>query len=437
MITKQQDKFPGADYALQLVEEGLLSEVLGYETHEVAAQAKGTSVDMVTGDHFIDFTGGIAVHACGHNHPAVVEAVIEQAKKVLHTSDVMLHAPELEIAEFLRARLREAMPNSSSEYQFLFLNGGSESIDAVAKLALKATGKSKFISFDGAFHGRTLWATALSRSKTLQWSAYEPVISGLRQFIYHAPPPRLDPNAEAFEALLKEHEGEIAAVYFEAVQGEGGYHPMPVSAAKKIRELTRERGILLVADEIQSGMGRTGKWFGFQHLGIEPDIVVFGKAVGGGLPLAGFAASRAVMEKWQPGEHGTTFGGNPIACAAGLAALKTIEANGLVEASARLGERIKSRLSSLIGRYGVVDVRGHGLMLALELRGADGKPDYARCEAVKGVARENGLLVMNCGAKTGGPNDNSAIRLIPPLNTPDEVADRALDILTDALAAKS
>ena len=436
MLTEKLTLTDAGRHALDLCEEGLLSEVLGYETHEIAGAASGTDVDTFGGSRFIDFTGGIAVHACGHNHPDVVNAVVDQARKVLHTSDVLLHAPELEMAEFLRGKLREAMPNSGGDYQFLFLNGGSESIDAVAKLALKATGKSKFISFDGAFHGRTMWATALSRSKTLQWKAYDPIVSALRQFIHHAPPPRLDLNAEGFEALLNAHEGEIAAVYMEAVQGEGGYHPMAPATAQKIRKLTRERGILLVADEIQSGMGRTGQWFAFQHLGIEPDIVVFGKAVGGGMPLAGFAASRELMEKWSPGEHGTTFGGNPIACAAGLAALRTIERDGLVEAAARLGARIKARLTPLIGRYGVSDVRGHGLMLALELRDANGQPDYERCEAVKLEARANGLLVMNCGAKTGGSNDNSAIRLIPPLNTTDEVADKALDILVAALAAK-
>ena len=205
-------------------------------------------------------------------------------------------------------------------------------------------------------------------------------------------------------------------------------------AAQKIRQLTREYGILLVADEIQSGFGRTGKWFGFEHLGIEPDVVVFGKAVGGGLPLAGIAARQELLAQWQPGEHGTTFGGNPLSCAAGLAALKTIAREKLVERAACLGVEIKARLRPLIGTCGVVDVRGNGLMLAVELRDANGKPDYARCEAVKLHARVNGLVLLTCGAKIGNPHtDCAALRLIPPLNTPEDLAHKAVDILLDAL----
>ena len=370
-----------ADHALALRDENLLAEVLGYETHEIAGTGRGNDVHTVDGTHFIDFTGGIAVHACGHGHPEIVQAVQEQAARILHTSDVMLHAPELEMAAFLRDKLRAAMPNSPKDWQFLFLNGGSESMDATAKLALKATGRSHFIAFDGAFHGRTIFATALSRSKSLHWQAYDPLVSALRQFIHHAPSPRGDGAAAVagVEEIISKVGGEnIAALYFEAEQGEGGYFPMSPQTAQKLRAITRQHGILMIADEIQSGMGRTGRWFGFEHLQIEPDMVLFGKAVGGGLPLAGFAASRALMEKWAHGEHGTTFGGNPIACAAGLAALRVIEREGLVENAARLGEKIKNRLRPLVGRYGVTDVRGHGLMLAIELRDESGRPDYAR-----------------------------------------------------------
>ncbi len=428
-------------HVLQLNEERLLAEVLGYETREVAARALGTEVETLGGGHFVDFTGGIAVHACGHNHPDVVQAVIAQAQEVLHTSDVMRHAPQLELAEFMRGVFDKTLPGEP--WQFLYLNSGSESIDAAAKLALKATGRAKLVAFDGAFHGRTLFATALSRSKTLHWDAYEAFLAPLRANIIHAPAPRcggceLRREASAccangLEALLETQGSEIAAVFLEAEQGEGGYWPMSPLAAQKIRYLTRKHGILLVADEIQSGWGRTGRWFGFEHLGIEPDIVVFGKAVGGGLPLAGVAARAELMEQWQPGEHGTTFGGNPLACAAGLAALRSIARDGLVAHADGLGKRIKARLSPLIGQHGIVDVRGHGLMLAIELRDSDGKPDYARCEAVKLAARRDGLLLLTCGAKNGGPADCAAIRLIPPLNTPDDVVSEVLDILEAAL----
>lgn len=429
----------------ELNEADLLAEVLGYETHEVAMQAHGTEIETLSGEHFIDFTGGIAVHACGHNHPDVVQAVVAQAQDVLHTSDVLRHAPQLELAEFMRGVFANAVPGAP--WQFLFMNGGSESIDAAAKLALKVTGRSQFVAFDGAFHGRTLFATALSRSKTLHWNAYEPFLAPLRANIHHAPAPRCagcdlhrgpaECCANGLEALLARHGDNVAAVFMEAVQGEGGYYPMSVVAAQKIRELTRRYGILLIADEIQSGWGRTGRWFGFEHLGIEPDIVVFGKAVGGGLPLAGVAAPAHLMDCWQPGEHGTTFGGNPVACAAGLAALRLIQREGLVERADELGQSIKARLSPLVGQHGIADVRGHGLMLAVELRDAQGRPDYARCDAVKVVARRRGLLLLTCGAKTGGPADCAALRLIPPLNTPDSVVSNALGILEDALRTVS
>jgi 4-aminobutyrate aminotransferase len=325
------------------------------------------------------------------------------------------------------------------------MNSGRESIDSAAKLAFKATGRRKLIAFNGAFHGRTLFATALSRSKTLHWSAYEGVVAALRADIHHAPAPRCaacnrDAHCcvEGVRNLLERYPDQVAAVFMEAQQGEGGYYPWLPEPAQRLRALTREHGVLLVTDEIQSGWGRTGRWFGFEHLGIEPDIVVFGKAVGGGLPLAGVGARQELMARWQPGEHGTTFGGNPVACAAGLAALNVIECEGLVERAAEQGARIRQRLGALIGQHGIVDVRGFGLMIGIELRDAAGRPDYARCEAVKLRAREMGLLVLTCGANIGDPaTDSSVIRLIPPLNTPDELLQEGLDLLIAALTEPS
>ncbi len=201
-----------------------------------------------------------------------------------------------------------------------------------------------------------------------------------------------------------------------------------------MRELTRKHGVLLIADEIQSGCGRTGKWFGFEHLKIAPDMIVFGKAVGGGLPLAGVAAARSLMEKWTPGEHGTTFGGNPVACAAGLAALELIEREELVERTSKLGESIKCRLEPMIGTYGVSDVRGNGLMIGIELQDKQENPDYARAERVKIACREAGMLILTCGAKIEKPDvDNSAIRLIPALNIPDDILNKGVDILIASL----
>ena len=462
---------------------GLLADVVGFETDEVALTTSGTTVGTYRGATYIDFTGGIAVHACGHNHPEIVAAIQAQAARTLHVSDILRHVPQLELASWMRRLFdtvfgslrRSAVPPdfgssdlsapdtfpsntrspapalsetppamNASPWTFLFMNSGSESIDAAAKLALKATGRRKLLAFEGAFHGRTLLASALSRSKTLHWNAYEDFLAPLRANILHAPAPRCagcqlskpadQCCANGLERILEQQGRDIAAVFLEAQQGEGGYVPMSPTAAQKIRLLCDQYGILLIADEIQSGWGRTGKWFGFEHLGIAPDVVVFGKAVGGGLPLAGVAARHDLMDKWQPGEHGTTFGGNPLACAAGLAALQIIARDGLVEHAACLGEIIKARLRPLAGHNGVADVRGNGLMIGVELRDAQGRPDYARCDAAKLQARANGLLLLTCGAKIGNPHaDNAALRLIPPLNTPEAVAHCAVDILIDAL----
>jgi 4-aminobutyrate aminotransferase len=417
---------------LALSEEGLLAEVVGFETEEVALSAQGTSVVTYRGAQYLDFTGGIAVHACGHNHPEVVAAIIQQARKVLHVSDTMRHAPQLELGFWLRTLFGRVLPGPS--WSFLFKNSGSESIDAAAKLALKVTGRTQFVAFEGAFHGRTLFATALSCSKRTHWTAYEGFLEPLRAHIHHAPSPRGSDCIEGLERLLARCGGEVAAVFFEPVQGEGGYVPFTPEAAQRLRALTQQVGILLIADEIQTGFGRTGRWFGCEHLGIAPDIVVFGKAVGGGLPLAGVAAPQETFAQWEPGEHGTTFGGNPLSCAAGLAALQIIAREGLVERAAELGAQVKARLTPLIGKHGVADVRGHGLMIGVELRDAAGKPDYARCEAVKRQARDAGLLLLTCGAKIGDPTaDNATLRLIPPLNTPEEVLQQGLDIFESAL----
>lgn len=422
---------------------GLLADVLGFETDEVARSTDGTAVVTVGGREFIDFTGGIAVHACGHCHPEVVAAVQKQAAKVLHTSDVLRHAPQLELADFLRGKLaRAGVPDAA----FVFMNSGSESNDGAAKLAIKVTGRTKLVAFTGAFHGRTMLCSALSRSKSAHWSYLEPFLTPLRANILHAPAPRCagcdlqkaDCCNVGLEKIFEENPGQIAAVFFEAQQGEGGYVPRTAESLKKLRELCTKHGALLIADEIQAGIGRTGRFWAFERFGVVPDIVVFGKAVGGGLPLAGIAANRALLEKWLPGEHGTTFGGNPLSCAAGMAALNVIEREKLVERADRLGEEIKTRLRKLVGSHGVYDVRGNGFMLGVELRDSEGKPDGARLERVKLACRERGLLTLTCGASLGEPSiDNSTLRLIPPLNTPEKILWKGISVVEDVLKTES
>jgi 4-aminobutyrate aminotransferase-like enzyme len=428
---------------LELNRAGLLADVLGFETEEVAKSTDGTAVVTVGGKTFIDFTGGIAVHACGHCHPDVVKAIQEQAARVLHTSDTMRHAPQLELADLLRKKLHAT---GLEDAAFVFMNSGSESNDAAAKLALKVTGRTKLVAFNGAFHGRTMLCSALSRSKTLHWSAIEPFLSPLRANILHAPAPRCAgcdlKHSECcnvgIEKLFEENPGQVAAVFFEAQQGEGGYVPRTVASLRKLRELCDAHGALLIADEIQAGMGRTGRWFAFERFGVVPDIVVFGKAVGGGMPLAGLAAQKSLLEKWVPGEHGTTFGGNPVACAAGLAALRTMERERLVERTDRLGEEIKTRLKPLVGSHGIVDVRGGGFMLGIEIRDGEGRPDGARLERIKLACRAKGLLTLTCGASMGDPRaDNTTLRLIPPLNTPEKILWQGIEIVEEVLKSVS
>lgn len=428
---------------LALNEEGLLAEVLGYETKEVAKEAHGAEIDTYAGHHLIDFTAGIAVHACGHTHPEIARAISAQAHRVLHVSDTMRHAPQLELADWMRRLLNRLLPGPSP-WTFLFMNSGSESIDAAAKLALKVTKRSEFLAFAGAFHGRTFFATALSYSKMAHRTPYMGLLSSLREHIFHLPAPRCQSCfvgqkracccLESLEQLLEERKERIAALFFEPLQGEGGYVPLDPRMAQQMQALLRKHHVLLIADEIQTGWGRTGKWFGLEHLGVEPDILVFGKAVGGGLPLAGLAARKTLMDQWEPGEHGTTFGGNPVACAAGLATLRIIEREGLVERAAKLGEAVQQRLRPFVGAYGVADVRGWGLMIGIEFRDAQGQPAYARCEQIKQRAREKGLLLLTCGARIGDPSvDNATLRLIPPLNIPEETLWRGLDILLEVI----
>jgi 4-aminobutyrate aminotransferase len=415
-----------------LLAERTLAEVVGFATEEVARSASGTSVLAYSGKTYIDFTSGIAVNSLGHNHSVVSEAIIEQCRHVTHTSDIMRHTPQLELASWMRGIFHDVAPGPP--WSILFKNSGSESIDAAAKLALKITGRSNIVAFDGAFHGRSLFGTALSHSKSDHWKPYEQFLAPLRDNVRHVPSPTHPSCVAEFSALIDSIGSEIAAVFFEGMQGEGGYRPMPPDVANIIRRKTAERGILLIADEVQSGWGRTGKWFAFQHVNITPDIVAFGKAVGGGLPLAGVAASHLLMEQWLAGEHGTTFGGNPLACSAGMAALKFIEANGLVEEASSMGEFIKSRLHPMIGTHGVADVRGYGLMIGIEFQQPDGNPDYAKCDSITQIACDKGLLILTCGANIGKPGtDNSSIRLIPPLNAKQDAIEQGLEILTESI----
>ena len=384
----------------------------------VMDHGKGCWVTDVDGNTFLDFTAGIAVVSTGHSHPKVVAAVEEQARRFLHMSGTdFYYQPEIELAERLEARILPGTPA-----RVFFTNSGAEAIEGAMKLARFTTGRPSYIAFIGAFHGRTFGALSLTASKASQRRRFAPLLSS----VFHAPYPSAARGVTTDESIERIEElfatvapaESVAAVFVEPIQGEGGYLVPPDDFLPRLRELTKKHGILLVADEVQSGMGRTGRLLAVEHSGIEPDIVCLAKGIASGLPLGAFIA-RAEQMSWPPGSHGSTFGGNPVACAAALATLDLIE-NGLMENAARVGAVLQDGLREIAATHkNVTDVRGVGLMLALELK----TPELA-AQLVQG-AFERGLLLLTAGSR--------AVRISPPLVLSSDEAATGLEIIAAAL----
>jgi 4-aminobutyrate aminotransferase len=357
-----------------------------------------------------------------------VAAIEAQARTLLHTSVVTRHPRAIELAE----RLGALMP-FFVEPQVFFCNSGAEAVDGSLKLARQATGRPGVIAFRRAFHGRTLAATTLTTAKGKYRDGYEPLLPS----VYHAPYclPLGYPSGEAAaEAALgglddvltlQAPARNVGAMIVEPVLGEGGYVVPPMVWLEGLRERCDEHGILLIFDEVQSGIGRTGRPFAAETFGVTPDVVLFAKGVASGLPLGGIVAPRSVMERWPHGSHGSTFGGNPVACAAALATLDVLEREGGYERARVLGERAIARLREAQAAAGgvVVDVRGVGLMIGVELR------DKAAAEAVQHRCLDEGLIVLTCG-----PSEN-VLRLVPPLTLTDAELEHGLAILTAALTS--
>ena len=311
----------------------------------VMERGEGCWATDVDGNTFLDFTAGIAVNTTGHSHPKVVAAIEEQARRFLHMSGTdFYYRSEIELAERLEARILPGTPA-----KVFFTNSGAEAIEGAMKLARYATGRPSYIAFIGAFHGRTFGALSLTASKASQRRRFAPLLSS----VFHAPFPsagawrdhrRDDGALEELFATVAPPES-VAAVFVEPIQGEGGYLVPPDDFLPRLRELTLKHGILLVADEVQSGMGRTGQLLAVEHWGVEPDIVCLAKGIASGLPLGAFIA-RAEQMSWPPGSHGSTFGGNPLACAAGLATLDLLE-EGLMENAARVGAELQDGLREI------------------------------------------------------------------------------------------
>ncbi|HEX6380792.1 MAG TPA: aminotransferase class III-fold pyridoxal phosphate-dependent enzyme [Acidimicrobiia bacterium] len=390
-------------------DEAALAGVLPRITDVVAVRGMGSWLWDADGRRYLDFGSGIAVTNTGHCHPKVVAAITAQAETLIHTSVVAHPTGMIRLAE----RLAGLVP-FMADPQVFFCNSGAEAVDGSLKLARKATGKPGVIAFRRAFHGRTLAATSLTTAKGKYREGYEPLLPS----VTIAPYGDLDGLDELL--TLQAPGVNIGAMIVEPVLGEGGYVVPPLSWLAGLRERCDRHGMLLIFDEVQTGVGRTGRPFAAETFGVAPDVVLFAKGIASGLPLGGIIASRDLMDRWPTGAHGSTFGGNPVSCAAALATLDVLEEEGCYERARRLGSRAVERLGAVPGP---VDVRGVGLMIGVELR------DKTVAEAVQARCLDDGLIVLLCG-----PGEN-VLRLIPPLTITDADFERGLDIIVAAIAA--
>ncbi len=400
----------------------------------VVDHAQGSEVWDVDGRRYIDFMAGVAVLNVGHRHPAVVKAVKDQLDKFWHICLSDFYYPQaVELAE----KLQNIAPMPDT--QVYFGNSGTEAVEAALKLAMYKTGRKQFIGFLGAFHGRTLGSLSFTASKYVQRAkypaglqvthipfpdVYRPVLAGANGKSYGDVVIDYLEN-EIFRTLLSPD--DVAGILLEPIQGEGGYIVPPPNFILRLRELCDRYGIMLIADEIQSGVGRTGKWWAIDHENVEPDIVCFAKGVGSGMPIGGIIARKEAMV-WGPGSHGSTYGGNPVTAAAALATLNVIEEEGLAQRAKESGEAIMDALVEMQGRHASIgDLRGRGLMIGIEFI-KDRQTKERAFELRNAIIEEafsRGLLLIPCGA--------NSVRMTPALNVPQNLIEEALQIFADVL----
>jgi 4-aminobutyrate aminotransferase / (S)-3-amino-2-methylpropionate transaminase / 5-aminovalerate transaminase len=393
-------------------------------TDLVVTRASGARIWDADGREYLDFAGGIACQNLGHGAAGITQAIHEQVDRYLHQCIMVgLYEPYIALAE----KLDEVWPGEA-ETKSLLVNSGAEAVENAVKIARAATGRDAVVVFDRAFHGRTNLTMALT-SKLVYKQGFGPLATD----IHRAPAPypyrgvSTDDALRGLELLFKQDVDpkETACVVLETVQGEGGFIPMPPEFVRALRALCDEHGILYVADEVQSGCGRTGTVWAIERLGVEPDLLVSGKTLGGGLPLAAVTGRAQLMDAVHPGGLGGTFGGNPVACAAGLAVLDELTAPGFRERAEQIATLLRTRLDAIAAKHSDVvgEVRGLGAMLALELREQSGDAS----KRVTTAARERGLVLLSCGLY------GNVLRLLPPLSATDEELDRGLAILEEAL----
>jgi 4-aminobutyrate aminotransferase len=401
----------------------------------VMDHGRGSEVWDVDGNRFLDFAAGIAVAATGHSHPKVVKAIQDQAEKFIHISSDFYHEQWVTLGE----KLNEIAPFGEAAVSFM-TNSGTESIETAIKLARYHTGRTNFIGFTGAFHGRTMGAVTFTASKPTYHRGFYPLMNG----VVHAPFPNpyrpvLDRQSgeDYGETVVRYIESEIlghiippdevAGILVETIQGEGGYIIPSAGFFPALRELCDKYHILLIADEVQCGMGRTGKWWAIEHFDVEPDIVAVAKGIASGMPLGACVARQSVMD-WPRGAHGNTFGGNPLSCAAALATIDLIE-NKYMENASVVGTYTLDALHEIMARHPMVgDVRGIGLMIGVEFV-KDRKtkvPAEALCNRLVELAFERGLILLSCG--------KSVVRIAPPLSISSAEIDEGLTIFEEALS---
>jgi 4-aminobutyrate aminotransferase len=402
----------------------------------VAKRGRGVRIEDVDGNEFIDFAAGIAVTSTGHCHPEVVAAIQKQAAELIHISGTdFYNEPLTDLAEKL-----SAVAPMPGPHRFFYGNSGAEAIECALKLARYHTGRQHIIAFLGAFHGRTMGALSLTASKPQQKRRFAPLVPGVTHVRYpyaYRGCTGGPQEEEAFslgcaryieEKIFKTivPPEEVAAIFVEPIQGEGGYVVAPDNFLRELRGICDRHGILLVADEVQSGAGRTGKWWAIEHSGVQPDIVCMAKGIASGMPL-GVCMSRAEIMDWVPGSHASTFGGNPVSLAAAIATVDILEREGISNA-AKVGGKILDRLQGWKTTHPLVgDVRGRGLMIGVELvkDKATREPAAQLRNRVEALCFEKGLMILGCG--------ETSIRLCPPLIVTEDEATVALDILEDCL----
>ncbi|RSN31511.1 aspartate aminotransferase family protein [Amycolatopsis sp. WAC 04169] len=410
-----------------------LSPLLKQATPVVVDHGEGVYLYGTDGKRHLDFTAGIGVTSTGHCHPHVVSAAQEQIGKLIHGQyTTVMHKPMLELTEKLGGVLPEGLDS------LFYANSGSEAVEAALRLSRQATKRPNVIVFQGGFHGRTVAAATMTTSGTRFSAGISPLMSG----VHVAPFPYAFhygwDEETATKFALRELDylfatvcapNETAAFFIEPVLGEGGYVPANPEFLAGLRERADKHGILLVMDEIQTGFGRTGRFWGHEHFGVRPDIVLIAKGLASGFPISGIAASEELMAKALPGSQGGTYGGNAVACAAAIATLEVIQREGLVENAAERGRQLLEGVRVIADKSpSIGDVRGLGLLVGSEFTTPDGEPDTAKAQAAQKAASSNGLLLLTCGAYM------NVVRMVPPLIVDSGQVDEALRIWGDVVA---